>query len=145
MWRVTLYCLLAVVSTSCCSSSVEKEFFRDDISTRMERLEEYSLEQQWRIFLYGNQVIHPPNKTLALPIAKQGKSALIFILKQLENPKHELDYRDALVIFDRMQRDGYYNVCSDRVAMEAIRRNKTKISHAGWRDIYQQMLDDLCR
>lgn len=144
MWRVFLCSLLLVAVTSCQANSIGKNFFKDGYVARVERLEAYPLEEQWPIFLYANQVVHPPLKDMALPIAKQGKSALNYIIEQLENPEHELDYRDALVVFDRMQRDGYYNVCSDRAAMEAIRRNKTKISHAGWRDVYQQMLDDLC-
>ena len=136
--------MLLATATACNGNSIEKQFFRDDIRTRMERLETYPLEQQWRIFLYGNQVVHPPNKTLALPIAKQGKPALDYILEQLEQPQHELDYRDALVVFDRMQEGGYYNVCGDEPAMDAIRRNESRISHTGWREVYRHMLDDLC-
>lgn len=145
MWRALLCCLLMVVSTSCRAGSVEKQFFRGDIPTRMERLETYPLEQQWRIFLYGNQVIHPPTTGLALPIAKQGKPALDYILQQLEHPKHELDFRDSMVVFERMQQGGYYDVCGASTAMEAIRRNENRISHAGWRDVYRQMSEDLCR
>lgn len=145
MWRALLCCLLVIVSTSCRAESVEKQFFRGDIPTRMERLEAHSLEQQWQIFLYGNQVIHPPTTGLALPIAKQGKPALDYILKQLEHPKHELDFRDSMVVFERMQQGGYYDICSDATAMEVIRHNESRISHSGWRDVYKQMLEDLCR
>lgn len=110
----------------------------------MERFEEYPLEQQWRIFLYGNQKIHPPTKSLALPIAKKGYMALEYIILQLRESENEPDFRDALVVFERMQQGGYYNVCGDPTAMETIRRNEYKISHLGWREVYSQMAGDLC-
>lgn len=145
MWRVFLCCLLLVATTSCQAESVGKQFFREGFVSRTERLEVYPLGDQWQIFLYANQVVHPPLTDMALPIAKQGKPALDYILQQLEHPKHELDFRDSMVVFERMQRGGYYDLCSDATAMKAIRHNENRISHVGWRDVYRQMLKDLCQ
>jgi len=110
----------------------------------MERLEAYSLEEQWRIFLYGNQVIHPPVTGLALPIAKQGKPALDYILQQLEHSQNDLDFRDSLVVFRSMQGGGYYAVCEDENAMGLIHRNEAQISDPDWRGIYSRMLGRMC-
>ncbi len=145
MQRVFLCCLLMVVSTSCRTEFVEKQFFSGDIPTRMERLEAYPLDQQWRIFLYGNQVIHPSIKSMALPIAKKGKLALDYILQELKHSRNEPDYRDSLVVFERMQQGGYYDICSDGAAMTEIIANKDKITHLGWRGLYEEVLDDLCK
>lgn len=144
MWRVALCIFLLTLTTACQETSVGKRFFKEGFVARDERLEAYPLEDQWRIFLYANQVVHPPLKDMALPIAKKGKPALDYILEQLEQPNGDLDFRDSMVVFNRMQWGGYYNVCGDEQAMTAIRRNESRITHAGWRDVYQQMLRRLC-
>ena len=43
-----------------------------------------------------------------------------------------------------MQSGSYYDDCSDEPAMGVIRRNENRISDADWREVYRQMLDDLC-
>jgi hypothetical protein len=145
MWRRLLCCLLLIAFASCHAESVEKQFFKEGFVSRVERLERYSLEDQWRIFLYGNQVVHPPLTDLALPLAERGKPALDYILQQLEQSKSDLDFRDSLVVFRRMRGGGYYNVCGDASAMQAIKGNESKVRNPGWRDVYGQMLRDLCK
>lgn len=83
VYRIFCSFLLLVITVcpECSASTIEMEFFRGEIPTRLERLENYSLEDQWRIFLYGNQVVHPPVKGLALPVARQGRIALEYILE----------------------------------------------------------------
>ncbi len=144
MGRTCLCGFFLLLTSACHAESVERQFFSGDIPTRMERLTTYPLEQQWRIFRYGNQVIHPPTTGLALPIAKQGKPALDYILKQLEQSQDDLDFRDSLVVFQTMQWGGFYDICGDEVAVVAITRNESKISHPDWHDVYSQMLGDLC-
>lgn len=144
VWRGFLCGLLLIAVASCQANSVGKKFFKDGYAARVERLGTYPLEEQWSIFLYANQEVHPPLKDMALPIAKQGKSAVDYIFDQLVQPRHELDFRDSMVVFKRMQQGGYYDICGDEGAMETLRRNEGRISHPGWRDVYRQMLDDLC-
>lgn len=144
MLRALLCFLIVVFSTSCRAESVEKQFFREGFVSRTERLERYPLEQQWRIFLYGNQVVHPPLTDLALPIAKRGKPALDYILQQLEKSDNDLDFRDSLVVFRSMQGGGFYNLCGDEVVMDVIRANERKIHDPDWRGIYNRMLGHMC-
>lgn len=143
--RKLLCALLLIAASACRAETVEKDFFEQSIPTRMERLEHYSLEQQWDIFRYGNQVIHPPPTGLALPIAKRGKPALDHILGQLEQSGKDLDFRDSLVVFQTMQWGGHYDICGDSTAMAVIGRNQRKIQHPDWRHVYGQMLGELCR
>jgi len=79
-----------------------------------------------------------------ISIARQGRIALEYILAELEEPRHELDFRDSLVIFERMQQGGYYDVCDDESAMTKIRHNESRIAHEGWRAVYREILEDLC-
>src|SRR3569832_766133 len=144
MWRMFLYFLFVIASTSCRAESVERQFFKGDTLTRLERLETYSLKEQWQIFLYGNQVIHPPATGLALPIARRGKPALEYILQQLEKSENDLDFRDSLVVFRSMQGGGVYDFCSDETALLAIRAIDSKILDPDWRDIYNRILGRMC-
>lgn len=130
---------------ACAVSSGEASFFEGDIHTRLDRLEKYPLEQQYRIYLYGNQVIHPPATGLAIPLAKKGKPALHFILNELKKSQNDLDFRDSLIVVQSMQSGGYYDVCGDSVSMSALRENQAKIRNPGWQRVYEQMLYDVCK
>lgn len=143
--RVLLSFLALLVTSACLGGPSEEQFFKGAIKTRLERMEGYPLDQQYRIYLYGNQVIHPPATGLAIPLAKKGKPALDFILNELHGSKNDLDFRDSLVVIQTMQWGGYYDVCGDATAMDAIRKNQGKIRNPAWRKVYGQMLDDVCR
>lgn len=144
--KTSLFLCLALLASACFKSAgeIESRFFKGDIATRAERLEKFPLDQQYLIFLYGNQVIHPPTTGLAAPIAKQGKLAADFVLQELRRSSNDLDFRDSLRIFSDMRGGGYYDVCSNPVAISEIRRNEEKIRDDDWRNIYRQMLSHLC-
>lgn len=144
MLKGLLLCLVLFLP-ACFASDITSEFFAGDISSRVERLEKYPLDQQYKIFSYGNQVIHPPATGLAMPLAKRGKPALDYILNELDHSENDLDFRDSMVVFQMMQWGGHYNVCADTVAINKIRGNENKIHDAGWKDVYSQMLSGLCR
>lgn len=129
----------------CSAGPLERDFFRGDIPTRNQRLAGYPMEQQWRIYLYGNQVIHPPATGLAEVLARRGEPMLRFILKSLESTENDLDYRDSMVVFQMMQWGGHYGICSDRTILSRIRSNQDRIGDPRWRQVYAEMLKELCR
>ena len=131
---------------SCNGKSVESKFFYEETNrvSRISKLESLPLVEQYKIFKYGNQKIHPAQKSLAGPIAKQGKSALDYVLQQIRNSENDLDFRDSMIIFREIEKKGYYQVCKDQRAIQEIRENENKIQHKDWRAIYHEMLEDLC-
>ena len=135
----------ALVVLSCRADDQAEAFFSGDASSRIDRLDRLPMDQQWKIFKYGNQVRHPPATVLASPIAKRGKVAVYYILDDLNGSESDLDYRDALVIFQTVQWGGYYNVCGDGTALERIQRNETRIADKSWKTVYAQMFNELCR
>lgn len=145
MVKRLLCCGLCFFATACFSQDIESQFFADGFKSRLERLEKYPLAQQYSIFLYGNQTIHPPLTDLAIPIARQGQPALEFILGKLDHSENDLDFRDSLVVFQTMQWGGYYNICRDTAAITRIKDNAKKIRDADWRNVYKQMLNGICR
>lgn len=145
MKRFFVLGLWVLALTGCNAQPVERDFFRGDIPTRNQRLGSYSMEEQWRIYLYGNQVVHPPATGLAEVLARRGEPMLRFILKSLESTKNDLDYRDAMVVFQTMQWRGDYAICADEEVMSKIKSNRDKIGNPNWRRVYGEMLKELCR
>ena len=112
-----------------------------------EELEKYPLEQQYEIFLYGMQKVHPPDYELANAIAKRGKPAMDYVLRMVAASGKELDYVISMEIFKALVRGEHYLVCSDVEAMEQIEANGNKIAYEDWRKFYQQdlqWLKELC-
>ena len=139
-----LWCLLAVVLllNACILQDSEGAKFyrifheRGSWSGTAEELEKYPLEQQYKIFLYGMQRVHPPDTELASAIAKRGKPALDYVLRMVAASDKVMDYVDSMKIFGAMVRGGHYLVCDDVEAMRQIEANGNKIAHEGWKKYY---------
>jgi hypothetical protein len=99
---------------------MEKQFYREDLASRVERARKLTLDQQYKVFRYGNDVIHPPLMDMADPIAERGKAAIPFLLEQLRADDDDLAARDILLIFSRMAALGTYSVKSDPTVMNAL-------------------------
>ena len=140
--RLCIVCTMAVVS-ACHSNALEREFFNQPLGDRIERLRQLPLEEQYEIFRYGNDVIHPPLMDLADPIAERGATAVPFLIRQLKIEQDDLATRDILLIFNRMARLKAYDVRADKVLMETLSANVAKMRDDGWRHIAQRSLDEI--
>ena len=107
-------------------------------------LENYPLEQQYEIFLYGMQKVHPPDTQLAQAIAKRGKPALGYVLQMVAASNRDIDYVNSMQIFNAMVRMGDYSaysaVCHDVEVAEEIEANEHKIASALLKGSYQLRL-----
>lgn len=99
-------------------------------------LETYSLEQQYEIFLYGMQRVHPPDTEPADTIAKRGKQALEYVLRMVAASDKVMDYVGSMEIFRAMVVGGHYLVCDDVEAMKQIEANGSRIADEDWRRYY---------
>jgi hypothetical protein len=77
---------------------LEKDFFKAPKGNRVERLRRYSLQDQYKIFRYGNDKLVPAEIWLADPIAERGASAIPFLMQQLAESKDDTAVVDILVI-----------------------------------------------
>ena len=99
---------------------VEKDFFKQPLATRVERLRKYSLEDQYKIFRYGNDKIEPPLMDLAIPIAERGRKAVPFLMDRLNAKADDETVIDVVLIFDRMALSKSYDVKDDATVMSAL-------------------------
>jgi hypothetical protein len=137
--RITIIagCLMTF---GCWRQSLEQSFFDKPSKGRLERIRQYSLEDQYKIFRYGNDRIEPPIMELADPIAEKGASAIVFLRAQLDPATDDRTIRDILLIFETMARARTYNVRSDTALMIDLTSKVAQMKDKEWRAICMKML-----
>lgn len=134
---VAIACFTAA---GCASHDVVKSFFKGPIATRVERLRQYSLEDQYKIFRSGNDHREPPALELANPIAERGAAAIPFLLRQLEHEGDDVGVRDILLILDKMTWFKTYDVAADKALMAALTSRISAIKSNGLQETCLKML-----
>lgn len=113
-----LGCMLIVASNN---HQLEKDFFfKQPRETRLERMRQYSVENQYKIYRYGHDKIEPPALYLAAPIAEKGAAVIPFLTEQLKSEKDDLAVRDVLYLLERMQWMKTYDVRKDTSLMQLL-------------------------
>jgi hypothetical protein len=125
----------------CQSQRLEENFFNKERGTRLERLRQYSLEDQYRIFRYGSDVIEPPVLELADPIAERGAEAVPFLRSKLSARTDDLTVRDILSIFESMQASKSFNVKSETSLMKMLTSKVLHIENREWKIVCLEILE----
>jgi hypothetical protein len=112
-------------------------------ATRIDRVRQYSLEDQYRIFRYGNDVVEPPLFGLAQPIAERGATAIPFLEKQLKTEPDDTTVRDLLLIFQEMTSLKSYDVKGDSILMSTLDIKVSAIKDKEWRSVCSRMLRNI--
>ena len=133
--------VVTLLMLGCRSYSLEKEFFVQPLGTRLERMRQYSLEDQYRIFRYGNDVVHPPLTDLANPIAEKGSVAIPLLIDHLNADDDDFTVRDTLLVLERMQSSGSYDVKSDAAVMTTLDSKVSTVKDKEWRTTCLKMLE----
>src|ERR1700737_4146127 len=97
---ITVFVFLCLLG--CDSRRMERDFFRQSPETRLVRFRRYSLDDQYKIFRYGNDVVEPPVLGLANPIAERGPEVVPFLLAKLNSERDDTSIRDIMFIFSVM-------------------------------------------
>lgn len=100
-----------------------------------------SLEDQYKIFQYGNDVVHPPMMELADPFAKQGRTMVPFLLKKLETEDDDIAVRNIVLIFEWMSIYKAYDVKSDQNLMGIL--SKKVDAMESWKDDALRMMAEI--
>jgi hypothetical protein len=131
---LTLF-LVCFIALGCRDRHLEKNFFEKPPRDRVERLRQYSLDDQYKIFRYGNDVKEPPAMELAGPIAERGASAVPFLMDQLRASADDIAVRDILLIFETMEASGSYNVKADTTLMGVLTSKVSGMKDKDWQAI----------
>jgi hypothetical protein len=137
--RVVL-ALAGLVVAGCEDHDLEQKFFDQPPATRLERMRQFSLADQYKIFRYGNDKREPPAMSLADPIAERGRTVVPFLLDQLHSHPDAITLRDILLIFERMATSKSYDVRSDASLMAALTSRVSRMKDTLWQDNCLKML-----
>lgn len=133
--------LICLIALGCQHPSMEESFFfKNPVGNRHERLRQYSLEDQYNIFRYGNDRIEPPVMGLADPIAERGATSVPFLLDQLNSKSDDMTVRDILLIFQTMAGNKNYDVKSDAVLMRTLASKISEMKDKEWQAITFKIL-----
>jgi hypothetical protein len=136
--------LTCIFLMACNGGRLEKDFFfKHSLADRVERMRQYSLEDQYRIFRYGNDKIEPPDLALANPIAEKGASAIPFLTEQLKSSTDDLAVRDILLILRTMLRFNTYEVKQDAALMSVLEKRISTMKSADWQGFCREKLENI--
>jgi hypothetical protein len=124
--------LVCFMALGCRDHHLEKNFFDKPPADRVERLRQYSLDDQYKIFRYGNDVKEPPAMELAGPTAERGASAVPFLVDQLKATTDDIAVRDILLIFEMTEASGSSNVKADTALMGVLGSKVSGMKDKDW-------------
>jgi hypothetical protein len=123
--------------------SVVDAFYAKSLKERISAFPQYSFDEQYAIYLYGNQVQHPPAIYLADPFAAQGQSIVLPLSDHLKAATDDLTIRDLVMVFSAMSRERTYNVAGDERLMKLLRESAGRMKHSGWKEIVEKEISGL--
>lgn len=144
--RSLLLCPVALL-TGCPDSGVEganiaaaQAFYRQSTSEQMRTFRQHALSEQLDLYLYGNQVRHPPAIYLARCFALSGERAVELLRSKLKSKTDDLTVRDISALLAAIDSMGKYDVSKDVKLMDALRSLVANMQDQGWRDTAERKL-----
>jgi len=130
-----------LVLVGCQNDKFEQDFFfHHPAASRLQRMRQLPLDDQYRLFRYGNDKIEPPQLGLADPIAERGEAAVPFLISKLGPNADDLTIRDVLLVFETMSSTRAYDVKSNSDLMRTLRARVSTMKDAEWKEICSRTL-----
>jgi len=127
-----VWCIALVGVLSCGNHRLEKDFFKHDRDQRVARMENYSIEDQYRIFRYGNDKVEPPMLELAIPLARRGARIVPFLSEQLEISHDDEAVVDILSVFRTMAQLRTYRLQKNSELDSSLRHRIARMKDRYW-------------
>jgi len=118
-------------------------FYGKPIKERIAAFDSYSIDDQYQIFICGNQMLHPPAIYLARPFAGRGESAVPLLKEKLIQAGDDLTIRDIVRVFVEMKRLSTYDASKDAFLAALISRKVAGMHDSGWRGIAQKNVNEI--
>jgi hypothetical protein len=118
-------------------------FYTKSLKERISTFPRYSFDEQYAIYLYGNQVQHPPAIYLADPFAAQGKGIVLPLSDRLRTATDDLTIRDIVMVFSAMSRAKTYDVAGDEQLMRLLGESAKKMKDPDWQALVEKELATL--
>ena len=144
-----IYAIFSILLIGCVSNGPDMKyekmistFFKMTSTEQIEQFSGYRLDEQYEIFIFGNQVVHPPAVYLAEPFAEGGVDIIPFLKSKLESTQKDVTIRDIVTIFSEMRRLKIHDFSKDQGLIELI-ENKVNAMDGIWKDTAQKMVSEI--
>jgi hypothetical protein len=144
------YCLLilGILILSGCAESpggrenirAAREFYRQPVSVRQKIFRQHRLQDQLDLYIFGNQVRHPPALYLAQCFALNGAPALELLRSKLKEDNDDLTVRDIAMLLSTIDTMGKYDVAADAQLLVLLRRRIAEMRDDGWRSTAERKM-----
>lgn len=118
-------------------------FFSMPTTRQMAEFDGLSVEDQYAVFICGNQDREPPSIQLATPFAREGGAVVGFLKAKLKNARGDLTIRDILLVFVEMSRQRTYNVSRDGDLMGVIAAAVNRVKDRDWKKVCERSLIEI--
>jgi hypothetical protein len=124
-------------------STYSETFFRKPTTVQMAEFSDYSVKDEYALYICGSQVREPPSIHLAIPFAKKGKAAVGLLRTKLAATRSDLTIRDILFVFEEMERLRSYDVASDDDLMKLIDVAVDRVKDPVWKKQCEQSVKEI--
>jgi hypothetical protein len=114
--------------------SLARNFYSGTVDERMRSFASHPLEEQYNLYLFGNQRRHPPAIYLARCFALNGRAAVELLRAKLELQETDLTVRDIVMLLATIDRMRMYDVAGDAELMKLLEVRVTAMQDREWRE-----------
>lgn len=118
-------------------------FYAQTLKDQIETFASHSFEEQYAIYIYGNQVRHPPAIYLARPFGSEGEKVVAPLSKKLIEAHDDLTIRDLVMIFSEISSQKSYEVAGDKRLMELLSSAVDRMRNPDWKAIAVRELQSI--
>ncbi|TBR36727.1 MULTISPECIES: hypothetical protein [Dyella] len=121
----------------------DRDFFKQSVIEQIRSYPRHSVDEQLKLYFYGNQRRHPPATYLADCFALNGLHGVERIRVTLSGPLDDLTTRDIVALLSAMEATGQYNVRDDHELMNVAVKHVEGMGDPNWREVAQSDLDSI--
>lgn len=118
------------------------DFYHMTTAEQISQFKNHSLDEQYELFIFGNQEVHPPAIYLAPQFAKRGPTVVPFLRAKLESVQNEETVRDIVTILAELARMKLYDFSKNVELMELLEQKANNMQGI-WKKITLEMIAEI--
>lgn len=149
MYRLIIVNIFFLVLQTAChmrpvieNEKMMADYFGKSTSEQIEHFRDFPIDQQYSLYIYGNQERHPPAVYLSHPFAEQGEKIIPFLKSKLEKAQKEVTIRDIVSVLSEMASQDLYNFKNDNELLTILRK-KIDGMKGIWKESTERMLAEI--
>lgn len=124
-------------------SKIIKTFYKLSDNKQISAFGSYNVEQQYEIYICGNQKVHPPAIYLAWLFSREGETIVEFLRKKLEAAHGDMTIYNIILVYNYMNRDKIYNVADNSELMLSIETAAKRVEDDFFRGMSEQAVNQI--